>query len=131
MARSMVSLGMLPLFASRIALRRRALASGSPPPVRAATVISLMNFVNSLPRLASSAPFLCLILCHLECPDIGIRSFWSLWVGWAIYHNRGFLTQRRKECKATSAPRTLFSPQRALASHDQHLSTSQRNLDTR
>src|SRR6185369_16859565 len=43
------------------------------PPVRAATVISLINFVNSLPRLASSAPFLCLILCHFECPDIGFQ----------------------------------------------------------
>src|SRR5262245_37908946 len=61
---------MLPPLASRMALRRRALASGSPPPVRAATVISLINFVNNFPRLASSAPFLCLILCHLECPDI-------------------------------------------------------------
>src|SRR3954447_14952292 len=61
---------MLPALASAIALRRRALPSGSPPPLRAATVISLINFVNSLPRLASSAPFLCLILCHLECPDI-------------------------------------------------------------
>src|SRR3954451_25043286 len=68
----MVSFGILPAFATRMALRRRALASGSPPPVRAATVISLINFVNSLPRLASSAPFLCLILCHLECPDIWV-----------------------------------------------------------
>src|SRR3954469_9405932 len=70
MARSMVSFGMLPAFASEIALRKRAFASGSPPPVRAATVSSLMNFVKSLPRLASSAPFLCLIECHFECPDI-------------------------------------------------------------
>src|SRR5438552_8077954 len=70
MARSIVSLGMLPALASRMALRRRALESGSPPPVRAATVISLMNLVKSLPRLASVAPFLCLMLCHFECPDI-------------------------------------------------------------
>src|ERR1044071_9249959 len=81
----MVSLGMLPPLASRMALRKRAFASGSPPPERAATVISLINFVNSLPRLASSAPFLCLILCHLECPDIGVRSFWNVT---AIYHCR-------------------------------------------
>src|SRR6266403_139374 len=66
---------MFPALASSIALRSRALPSGSPPPDRAATVISLMNFVNSLPRLASSAPFLCLILCHFECPDILKRSF--------------------------------------------------------
>src|SRR5438128_3778755 len=62
---------MFPAFASATALRKRAFPSTSPPPERAATVISLMNFVNSLPRLASSAPFLCLILCHLECPDMG------------------------------------------------------------
>src|SRR5438105_2897370 len=67
MARSIVSLGMLPALASAMALRRRALASGSPPPVRAATVISLISLVKSLPRLASSAPFLCLMVCHLEC----------------------------------------------------------------
>src|SRR5687767_10134120 len=74
----MVSLGMLPALASRTALRRRALPSGSPPPLRAATVISLINLVNSLPRLASSAPFLCLILCHFECPDICTKSFWRV-----------------------------------------------------
>src|SRR5215467_10057187 len=63
---------MLPALASAIALRRRALPEGSPPPVRAATVSSLINLVKSFPRLASSAPFLCLIECHFECPDIGL-----------------------------------------------------------
>src|SRR6185295_15168538 len=56
-----------------MAFRSRAFASGSPPPVRAATVSSLMNLVKSLPRLASSAPFLCLIECHFECPDIELN----------------------------------------------------------
>src|SRR5215216_635355 len=70
-ARSMVSFGMFCALASVTALRRRALESTSPlPPVRAATVISLIIFVKILPRLASSAPFLCLIVCHLECPDM-------------------------------------------------------------
>src|SRR3954463_483825 len=70
-ARSMVSLGIFCALASLIALRSRALASGSPlPPVLVATVISLIIFVKILPRLASRAPFLCLIVCHLECPDI-------------------------------------------------------------
>src|ERR1700752_1039060 len=64
---------MFPALASSMAFRILAFPSGSPPPVRADTVISLINFVNSLPRLASSAPFLCLILCHLECPDIGFQ----------------------------------------------------------
>src|SRR5690242_13505160 len=76
---------MLPALASRIALRRRALPSGSPPPLRAATVISLINFVNSLPRLASSAPFLCLILCHFECPDIFNKVLLEGVSGSAIY----------------------------------------------
>ena len=44
--------------------------SGSPPPLRAATVSSLMRRVKILPRLASSAPFLCLIEAHLEWPDM-------------------------------------------------------------
>src|SRR5262249_52269754 len=44
--------------------------SGSPPPLRAATVSSLMRRVKILPRFASAAPFLCLMECHLECPDI-------------------------------------------------------------
>src|SRR5687768_16196078 len=66
---------MLPALASEIALRNRALPSTSPPPERAATVISFMNLVKSLPRLASSAPFLCLIECHLECPDISMDPY--------------------------------------------------------
>jgi len=42
--------GMLTAFAAAIALRRRGLLSMSPPPWRAAIVISLMYFENSLPR---------------------------------------------------------------------------------
>ena len=40
--------------------------SGSPPPSRAATVIARASFVNSFPRFASVAPFLCLIDAHFE-----------------------------------------------------------------
>src|SRR5205085_1486605 len=62
---------MLFALASLTALRKRALMLMSPlPPLRAAMVISLMSLVKILPRLASSAPFLCLIVCHFECPDI-------------------------------------------------------------
>ena len=56
-------------FAAAIAVRRRGFRSGAPPDL-AAMVISLISRVNILPRLASSAPFLCLIVAHLECPDI-------------------------------------------------------------
>src|SRR5436309_1840096 len=43
----------------------------TPPPRRAATVISLGMRVKILPRLASAAPFLCLMVLHLLWPDIG------------------------------------------------------------
>src|SRR6266508_4397781 len=71
MARSMLSFGMLFAFASATAARRRRLASASPPPIRAAMVISLMMRVKTLPRLASAAPFLCLMVLHLLWPDMG------------------------------------------------------------
>ena len=66
----MLSAGMLTDFASAMIVRRRGFMSGSPPPLRAATVNSLMMRVKTLPRLASAAPFLCLIVCHLEWPDM-------------------------------------------------------------
>src|SRR5438045_1283406 len=61
---------MLAALASAIIVRKRGFMSGSPPPPRAATVNSLMMRVNTLPRLASSAPFLCLIDAHFEWPDM-------------------------------------------------------------
>src|SRR5262249_13088813 len=70
MARSMVSPGMLWARAARTAVRSRGLAFASPPPSRAATVISLMSLVKIFPRLASFAAFLCLMVLHLEWPDI-------------------------------------------------------------
>src|SRR5271163_1647485 len=70
MARSTFSLGMFAPLAARIAVRRRGLEPGSPPPMRAAMVISRMMRVNTRPRLASVAPFLCLIVAHFECPDM-------------------------------------------------------------
>src|SRR4249919_1610345 len=66
----MLSAGMLTDFASVTIVLRRGLLSMSPPPARAATVSSLMMRVKTLPRLASAAPFLCLIVCHLEWPDM-------------------------------------------------------------
>src|SRR6185503_16019872 len=128
---------MFPALASLIALRRRALASGSPPPERAATVISLINFVNSLPRLASSAPFLCLILCHLECPDIGFDPSENVL---RVVRLRKYIAQRRKDAKEnhdslctfarpTLAARILSWLARARADPGPRLSTTQRNPD--
>src|SRR5579863_1927894 len=70
MAFLILSPGMFSALAARMAVRRRGLPSGSPPPALAAMVISLIRRVNVLPRLASSAPFLCLIVAHLEWPDM-------------------------------------------------------------
>src|SRR5215831_14146483 len=66
----MLSLGMFSFFAARIAVRRRGLEFASPPPMRAAMVISRMILVKTRPRLASVAAFLCLMVAHFECPDI-------------------------------------------------------------
>src|SRR5882762_2445915 len=70
----MLSLGMFSFLAARMAVRRRGFESGSPPPTRAAMVISRITFVKMRPRLASVAAFLCLIVAHLECPDMEIAS---------------------------------------------------------
>ena len=59
MARCTLSLGILASQALSIANRRRGLEAGSPPPSRAATVISLINLVKILPRCASTRAFLC------------------------------------------------------------------------
>src|ERR1043166_1304511 len=71
----MLSFGMLWARAARMALRRRGLALGSPPPLFAAIVISLDNLLNILPRLASIAPLKRLNFDHLLCPAIGVRSY--------------------------------------------------------
>src|SRR5581483_132262 len=67
----MLSLGIDAALAFSIAFWSARLPLGSPPPSRAATMIARVSFENSLPRFASAAPFLCLIECHLLCPDTG------------------------------------------------------------
>src|ERR1700739_2006255 len=61
---------MFSFLAAAIAVRSLGLESGSPPPTRAAMLISRISLVKMRPRLASVAAFLCLIVAHLECPDI-------------------------------------------------------------
>src|SRR5688572_14706015 len=85
-ARLMLSAGMLTDFASAMIVRSRGLLSGSPPPARAATVSSLMIRVNTLPRLASAAPFLCLIVCHLEWPDMAKTPDLAVKIEGRCYH---------------------------------------------
>ena len=71
MARLMLSAGMFSALAAATAVRRRGFMSGSPP-LLAAMLISLIRRVKILPRLASRAPFLCLIVAHFEWPDMEI-----------------------------------------------------------
>src|SRR5580692_7062639 len=68
-ARSMLSFGIEYDFAFSIAFCNARLLVGSPPPSFAATMIARASFEKSFPRLASAAPFLCLIDDHLLCPD--------------------------------------------------------------
>src|SRR6185503_12653511 len=77
----MLSAGMLTDLASAMMVRRRGLVSASPPPLRAATVSSLMMRVKILPRLASAAPFLCLMVCHLEWPDMTKTPVFIVFIG--------------------------------------------------
>src|SRR5258707_9939533 len=65
----MLSFGMEYDFAFSIAFCSARLPPGSAPPSFAATMIARESFEKSLPRLASAAPFLCLIDDHLLCPD--------------------------------------------------------------
>src|SRR5690606_38140840 len=65
-----VSLDMLPSEAFSTAMRSRGLLATSAPPIRAATVISLISRVNSAPRLASWRPLRCWMLAHFEWPAI-------------------------------------------------------------
>src|SRR4051812_19938861 len=64
----MFSPGMLTALAASMAVLRRGLPPGSPPPLRAATVISRITLVQEEARLASVIAFLRLICFHLLCP---------------------------------------------------------------
>ena len=69
MARSMLSFGIDASRAFSIAFWSARFPAGSGPPSRAATMIARASFEKSWPRFLSVAPFLCLIECHLLCPD--------------------------------------------------------------
>src|SRR2546430_4852585 len=65
----MLSFGMEYERAFSIAFCSARFAAGSGPPSFAATMIARDSLEKSFPRLASAAPFLCLIDDHLLCPD--------------------------------------------------------------
>src|SRR5690606_34632161 len=99
-ARSMLSLGTEFFLAFWMASYRVGLPSGSPPPVRAATSTFLMSLAKSLPRLASMAAFLCLVVAHLEWPLIDPLSVSWLRVRW----RRGPGRRRHGECDRRPSP---------------------------
>ena len=68
MARSMLSAGMFAALHFDRIVRRVMFEPGSPPLARAEIVSSLASLLKILPRLASAAPFLCLMVDHLLCP---------------------------------------------------------------
>src|SRR5579884_3124050 len=65
----MLSFGMEYDRAFSIAFCSARFEAGSAPPSFAATMIARVSFEKSFPRFASAAPFLCLIVDHLLCPD--------------------------------------------------------------
>src|ERR1700730_4462825 len=101
-ARLMLSAGMLTALAAVIAVRSRGFMSGSPP-LRAAIMISLIRRVKILPRLASSAPFLCLIVAHLEWPDMELPHLNEL-IALISYADLDALESPRRDHRIASKP---------------------------
>ena len=67
--------------ADNMTVRNVAFEFGSPPPSRAATSSWRAILAKSLPRLASAAPFLCLMVAHFEWPDI-VQTSWRTSRNW-------------------------------------------------
>src|SRR6478736_3019718 len=70
MARSMLSFGTEGFFAFCTASYSVGLPARSAPPILAATSMFLINLANDLARRESMIAFLCLVVAHLECPDM-------------------------------------------------------------
>src|SRR6266849_7636978 len=85
---------MFAALAARIAVRSRGLVFGSPPPMRAAMLISRMIRVKTRPRFASVAPFLCLIVAHFECPDMTHPRLFHVTAVWPRSSMEEFLRRR-------------------------------------
>src|SRR3989338_4094049 len=84
---STLSLGIFASLAFAKAKRSLGFIFGSPPPSFAATVISLVTLVNSLPLTASAAAFLFFVVFHFECPDIlGNASDLAWFLNTKLYH---------------------------------------------
>src|SRR6478736_1438527 len=101
---------MLASAALSTARRKRGLLLMSPPPRRAATVISLIRRVQILPRLASVAAFLCLILAHLLCPAMTLLSRRGYGAGRTRDQNRCPVYNRFQPCLKIPAILSYGSP---------------------
>src|SRR3954454_12873116 len=82
-ARSMLSFGTDDFFAFWMASYSVGLPPGSPPPIRAATSMFLISLAKSLPRRASMTAFLCLVVAHLEWPDMPLLPSSYRFGGWS------------------------------------------------
>src|SRR4026208_1857898 len=69
MERVMLSFGTLSARASRMGVWSLGFVAGLPPPSLAAIWMARQSFDHSLPRRASAAPFLCLLVAQWEGPD--------------------------------------------------------------
>src|SRR5712664_2006452 len=129
MARSTFSPGMFAAFAARIAVRRRGLEFGSPPPMRAAMLISRMIRVNTRPRFASVAPFLCLIVAHFECPDMTHPRLSHVTAAWPGSSMEEFL-RRRAVSEHPGRSAAAISTGRAAAGHHANRGTVAKKINT-
>src|SRR5260370_34604845 len=100
---------MFAALAARIAVRKRGVVFGSPPPMRASMLISRMMRVNTRPRFASVAPFLCLIVAHFECPDMTHPRLFRVTAAWLRSSMGEFLRRRAVSENAGRFPAALYS----------------------
>src|SRR2546423_12731656 len=108
-----------------IAFASARFAAGSGPPSFAAPMIARESFEKSLPRLASAAPFLCLIEDHLLCPD-------TLRLPYGFEEelvDAGVVGELRMERRDEDASRAREHGPAFV--HDQHLDLRPRLLDPR
>jgi hypothetical protein len=75
-------------------------------------MISRISLVKIFPRFASAAPFLCLMLLHLECPDIGRTPLKGYYGSWHIGNitltiiSMAFLQNENIEAPRTGVPQS-------------------------
>src|SRR6266540_3571340 len=102
----MVSLGTELSLAFWMASARVGLPSGLAPPLRAAISIARISLANSLPRLASLAPFWCLMVDHFECPLMALAPF----AGRRLRQSAGGIGRLAVDATRLGGPREVDEP---------------------